>query len=136
MHSQSGKRRQMLERQWVTIELGFKNQSSLLVSHRLSLIWTSVGVGGMFHQSDFYFSRSNLFFNSDRLKPFILNTQSTIFSLNRLRILARVAGNQRRCLCHIMTRTCRQGKTQRDKRISHRSIEFRGKAAFTPTEGC
>ena len=50
-------------------------------------------------------------------------------------VLARVAGHQRRSLCHVMTRTRRQGKTQRQKRIIHRSIEFRGKATATPTEG-
>ena len=42
----------------------------------------------------------------------------------RHRVLARVAGHQRRGLGHIMTRTCRQGKTQREKRIIHRRWSF------------
>ena len=68
------------------------------------------------------------------------NTAKTIASrigiISRIgnNVLARVAGHQRRGLGHIMTRTCRQGKTQREKRIIHRSMEFRGKATAAPTE--
>ena len=56
--------------------------------------------------------------------------------ISRIRndVLAGVAGNQRRGLCHVMTRTGCQGKTQRNKRIIYRSIEFRGKATLAPTE--
>ena len=49
-------------------------------------------------------------------------------------VLALVAGNQRGGLCHVMTCPRCQGKTQGEKRIIHRSIEFRSKAAPAPTE--
>ena len=49
--------------------------------------------------------------------------------------VAGITSNQRRSLCHIMTRTCRQDKAQWQKGITYSRMEFRGKATMTATQG-